>query len=260
MAFLSSSPLRGAAPAPTAAVACPLGCAGYPARLAERLAPPPGLVWLAGARGPLSHPACAVVGTRRTSARLLRAAWELGRALSLEGVAVVSGLARGADALAHAGALQGWAGTVCVPACGLNRVHAPYADHPRAALVGLAPPTAPFSAGLAVRRNALIAALGDGLVLVASDLRGGSAYAVRWALNRGAPVWCFEDGPATPPANRLLLARGVARPLSLDAPAASWAAAVAPALAAHARRLTLAARNAPDQLTLFEPSGGCAAA
>jgi NAD(P)-dependent dehydrogenase (short-subunit alcohol dehydrogenase family) len=54
----------------------------------------------------------------------------------------------------------------------------------RLTCLGLDRPEVPFSAGLAIRRNDVIAALGDGLILIASGLKGGSAYSVRWALRR----------------------------------------------------------------------------
>lgn len=50
--------------------------------------------------------ACAVVGTRRATQGALAFARDLARALSREGVLVVSGLAIGIDAAAHVGALQ----------------------------------------------------------------------------------------------------------------------------------------------------------
>jgi hypothetical protein len=88
--------------------------------------------------------------------------------------------------------------------------------------LGLGRPGEPFHAGLAIRRNALIAAMAEGLVLVASGLKGGSSYAVRWALERGLPIWCFECGRATPPANRHLIRIGRAEPLPLGESPGEW--------------------------------------
>jgi hypothetical protein len=122
---------------------------------------------------------------------------------------------------------------LAIPARGLLWHDLARSRGPRAAWTFLAldRPWAPFSAGLAIRRNALIAAMGEGLVLVASDLVGGSCHAVRWALARRRPLWCLEDGRRTPPANRHLLRAGLARPLSLAEGPEAWVAAIAPALA-----------------------------
>jgi DNA processing protein len=208
----------------------------YPARLARRLESPPRWLWQAGPEARFQGPICAVVGSRRVSDPLLRAAGALGGALSAAGVAVVSGMAAGADAAAHLGAAGGVAGTIGIPAQGLFHARAPEAFGPgsRWALMTPARPDSPFSAGLAVRRNALIAAMGDALVLVASDLCGGSSHAVRWALAHGTPLFCFEAGRATPPANRQLLRAGLARPLALADPPDAWVAAVLPPLLRNA--------------------------
>ena len=81
----------------------------------------------------------------------------------------------------------------------------------------------------------VIAALGDALVLVASGVEGGSKYALRAALRRRTPVWCFECGARTPPANAGLLRAGHARPLSLGGKADAWAEEIIRALPAAGR-------------------------
>lgn len=168
-----------------------------------------------------SEPACAVVGSRGTPPSLCRAAFRLGRALSAGGVVVVSGLARGADQAAHAGAVSGpGAGTLSVPSRGL--LAAPLPAGAEWSFAGVGRPDDPFSAGLAVRRNSVIAALGGAVVLVASGLRGGSAHAVRYALREGLPLFCFEAGAETPPGNAALLRSGLAEPLPVSDSPARW--------------------------------------
>jgi predicted Rossmann fold nucleotide-binding protein DprA/Smf involved in DNA uptake len=214
------------------------GEAGYPGRLERRLESPPTWLWVAGSTRRLKTPACAVVGSRQTPERLLDATRGLGRALAERGVAVVSGMARGADAAAHAGATEPergrTAGTIAIPPRGLLNVVLGSAAGNPGAWTFLAPgrPNVPFSAAAAIGRNSLIAAMGDGLVLAASDLRGGSSYAVRWAIDHRLPLWCFEDGNATPAANRHLLRAGLAQPLSLGMRPDAWAERIETGLAA----------------------------
>lgn len=240
---------------------CWRGREGYPDKLAGRLGgTAPCWVWVAGEESRLGRTACAMVGSRQTPPPYLEAARRLGRALAEAGTPVVSGMAPGADSAAHEGALAGEGGTVAVPARGILHTELSACQrtrvHPAARMTCLALdwPQAPFSAGLAIRRNDVIAALGDGLVLVASDLKGGSAYAVRWALAHKVPLWCFESGAATPPANRHLIRQGLAQPLGLTEPAEAWLRAIRPRLEAYHAAARATREDKPlGQLNLLDP-------
>jgi DNA processing protein len=84
--------------------------------------PPPGL-FVRGAAKPelLAQPAVAIVGARASSGYGASVARNLGRELAGAGLVVVSGLARGIDAEAHRGALEGTGATVAVLGCGIDR-------------------------------------------------------------------------------------------------------------------------------------------
>src|SRR5205807_9061845 len=72
-----------------------------------------------------AEPMIAIVGSRRATPYGCRTAHRLARELSDAGVVVVSGLARGIDAAAHRGALEGPTPTVAVMATGLDRISPP---------------------------------------------------------------------------------------------------------------------------------------
>ncbi|MGH7011063.1 MAG: DNA-processing protein DprA, partial [Caulobacteraceae bacterium] len=76
----------------------------FPPRLAA-LDPPPPILWAAGDGVLLARPSLAVVGARAASAAGQRFARSLAAELGEAGFVIVSGLARGIDAAAHAGAL-----------------------------------------------------------------------------------------------------------------------------------------------------------
>src|SRR5438067_5751977 len=94
----------------------------YPARI-KQIHDPPARLFV---RGQLpSEPMIAIVGSRHATPYGRRTAHRLARDLSDAGVVVVSGLARGIDAAAHRGALEGRSPTIAVMATGLDRIYQP---------------------------------------------------------------------------------------------------------------------------------------
>jgi DNA processing protein len=99
-----------------------IGTPAYPPLLAAIESAPPML----SARcdlGLLERPAVAIVGARNASAAGVRMARQLAADLAAEDLVVISGLARGIDAAAHAGAMAG--GTIAVVAGGVDIVYPP---------------------------------------------------------------------------------------------------------------------------------------
>jgi len=109
-------------------------------------------------------------------------------AKALPGVAIISGLAYGIDICAHKAALDAGLPTVAVLAHGLNTVYP--ADHRSyaarivkdgGALVTEYPSNARLHRSNFLARNRIVAALSDCIVVVESDLRGGSMSTARIA-------------------------------------------------------------------------------
>lgn len=191
---------------------------GFPAVLAgdhQR----PGVIFTRGSIEALDGPRVAVVGTRRASRYGTDVAFALGRDLATAGVRVVSGLAKGIDAAAHAGALRaGSAPAVGVVGSGLDVIY------PRSSarvweavastglLLSEAPPGAAPEAWRFPVRNRVLAALAQVVVVVESGPSGGSRHTVDAALARDRPVLAVP-GPVTSPTSVLpnrLLAEGAA--------------------------------------------------
>jgi DNA processing protein len=152
----------------------------YPERLRD-LADPPAVLHVAG------DPACvggaasvAVVGARRATPYGLTVARELGCGLSSAGVTVVSGLALGIDAAAHAGALEGAAPPVAVLAGGADRPYPASKRHLHAAVRAVGAVVSEMPPGFGVHRwafvarNRLIAALAQVVLVVEATQRSGS--------------------------------------------------------------------------------------
>ena len=94
----------------------------YPAHLRE-IADPPPVLYLRGALLPADRWAVAVVGTRRMSAYGRQVVERLVGELARSGVTIVSGLARGVDALAHRVALEAGGRTLAILGSGLDRIY-----------------------------------------------------------------------------------------------------------------------------------------
>ena len=155
-------------------------------------------------------PSVAVVGTRSATPYGEQVAAELGRDLAAAGVTVVSGLALGIDAAAHAGALAAGRGArppVGVAGTGLDvpypRTNARLWDGvARAgAVLSEAPLGSPPRRGAFPARNRIIAALSDVVVVVECHLGGGALHTAEAAARRGIPVVAVP-GSVRSPASR----------------------------------------------------------
>ena len=104
------------------AVLVALGEPAYPLRL-QMIDDPPPLIAIRGHMRALSLPMVAIVGSRNASGAGLKFTQRIARELGEAGFAIVSGLARGIDAAAHAASLA--TGTIAVLAGGHDRVYPP---------------------------------------------------------------------------------------------------------------------------------------
>ena len=173
----------------------------YPPLLRQIEAPPPVLVMKGDASIP-ARPAVAIVGSRSASAAGRQFAATLSRELGEEGVAVVSGLARGIDTAAHHAALA--TGTVAVVAGGIDIIYPPENAglHGEIAQQGLLISEAPLGylpRGTDFpRRNRLISGISLGVVVVEAAERSGSLITARMALEQNREVFAVPGHPLDP--------------------------------------------------------------
>ncbi|MDZ4114329.1 MAG: DNA-processing protein DprA, partial [Brevundimonas sp.] len=164
------------------------GDADYPEMLAA-VDPPPPVLWALGDFALTARPCIAVVGARIASAGGQRIARGLSQQLGEAGHVVVSGLARGIDGAAHAGALP--TGTVAVLGGGVDDVYPPdNADLYRqiadqGCIISESPVGARAQAKDFPRRNRIISGLSRGVIVVEAELRSGSLITARLAAEQG---------------------------------------------------------------------------
>ena len=179
---------------------------GYPPRLRDLDDAPP-LLFAQGDPTCLQvAPGLAIVGSRHASSGGARHARAFAQALADLGWTIVSGLARGIDAAAHEGALAAAHGrTVAVLGNGLDTVyprqHASLAARITGAggllLSELPPGTEPLRAHFP-RRNRLIAALAQGVLVVEAARGSGSLITAQWAADLGREVFAIPGSIDAP--------------------------------------------------------------
>ncbi len=171
-----------------------------------------GKLYARGDTGLLGIPNLAVVGTRHpTDAERASVRGLVRRAGGLSGRCIVSGLALGCDAEAHAAALGFGLPTIAVLPCAIDtavpRTNGPLARRILEAgglLISQYPPGTPQRKWMYVRRDGLLADLADGIIVAACDAGGGTMHTVNAAVSRGKPVGCIPS-PGMRDGNREIL-------------------------------------------------------
>ena len=163
-----------------------------------------------------------IVGTRTPTPSGVYTAREIGEGLSQAGVHVVSGLAKGIDAAAHDGVRNGvndrgaTGGAIAVVGSGLDVIY-PRANAAlwdwvaeRGLLISEHPPKTAAEPHHFPRRNRIIAALSEVVVVVESRESGGSMSTVRQAIERQRDVLAVPGSPrvASSAGTNLLIQQG----------------------------------------------------
>lgn len=175
-----------------------LGDSAYPTLLADVSDPPP-ILWAMGRASLLDRPCVAIVGTRNASSLGARMVRKLAGELGEAGFVIVSGLARGIDAMAHHASLE--SGTIAVLAGGVDVVY-PTENTDLAAKIaetglrlseqplGLQPQARHFP-----RRNRIVSGLARGVIVIEAAARSGSLITARLAGEQGREVMAVPGHP-----------------------------------------------------------------
>lgn len=169
---------------------------GYPQQLRELADAPYGVFY----RGALPEPGAfrvAIVGARMCSEYGRAVARELARELAAQDVAVVSGMARGIDAAGHRGALDSGGDTYAVFGCGVDICYPNYhrqlyyeIERHGGLVSEFLPGTKPLP-GNFPRRNRLISALSDVVLIIEAKEKSGSLITADFALEQGRDVYAL---------------------------------------------------------------------
>lgn len=191
----------------------------YPRRLRDLEQAPP-VLYYRGELLPTDEWAVAVVGTRRVTHYGQQVAEELGTFLGRNGVTVVSGLAKGVDAIAHQAAIKAGGRSIAVLAHGLDQIYpiencrlgeeiiatgALVSDYG----IGIQPDAANFPP-----RNRIISGLSLAVVIVEAGVESGALITAGFAAEQGREVFSVPGSIYSPASKgtNLLIQKG-AHPL-----------------------------------------------
>lgn len=157
-------------------------------------------------RLPAENQACAaIVGTRKITPYGRRVARKLGEELTQCGVCIISGLARGIDSEAQAAAVRLKKPTVAVIGTGIGRCYPPENRALEKAILEFGggviselPFNSPPNAFHFPRRNRIIAALSQPVVVIEGEVKSGALITAKLALEMGKDVLAVP-GPVDSP-------------------------------------------------------------
>lgn len=177
----------------------------YPTLLKE-IYDPPLILYYKGRLEPNSDQfPLAVVGSRRVTIYGRQAISEIVAPLARAGFSIISGLAIGVDALAHAATLEAGGRTIAVLGCGLDNIY-PVQNHKLAAriieqggaIISEFPlGTPPFRSNFPIR-NRIISGLSIGTLVIEAAIDSGSLITARSALDQNREVFALPGSIFSP--------------------------------------------------------------
>lgn len=166
----------------------------YPEML-KYIPDPPLVLYLRG-KIPKSN-SIAIVGSRKASGYGIETANKMAFNLALSDINIVSGMARGIDTAAHAGALEAGGETIAVLGCGVDITYPPenrnimerIADS--GAVISEYPPGSPPLISHFPCRNRIISGMSIGTLIVEAGMKSGSLITANCALEQGRDVFAI---------------------------------------------------------------------
>ena len=175
----------------------------YPQRLKEIDQPPP-VLYIRGEYLPDDLFAVSIVGTRRVTQYGRQITEEISAFLAANGITVISGLARGVDAIAHQSALKAGGRTIAVLGSGVDKIYPP--EHralaeqmlERGAIISDYAPGTPPDASNFPPRNRIISGLSLAVVVVEAGETSGALITAEFAAEQGREIFAVPGSILAP--------------------------------------------------------------
>lgn len=175
----------------------------YPNRLREIDQPPP-ILYIRGEYLQDDLFAVAIVGTRKVTAYGRQVTEEIASFLAANGITVISGLARGVDAIAHQAALKVGGRTMAVLGSGVDKIYPP--EHrglaeqmmERGAIISDYAVGTPPDASNFPPRNRIISGLSLAVVVVEAAETSGALITAEFAAEQGREIFAVPGSILAP--------------------------------------------------------------
>lgn len=175
----------------------------YPQRLKEIDQPPP-VLYIRGEYLPDDLFAVAIVGTRRVTPYGRQITEELSAFLAANGITVISGLARGVDAIAHQSTLKAGGRSIGVLGSGVDKIYPP--EHrglaeqmiKHGAIISDYAPGTPPDASNFPPRNRIISGLSLAVVVIEAGETSGALITAEFAAEQGREIFAVPGSILAP--------------------------------------------------------------
>ncbi len=176
----------------------------YPAQLKE-IYDPPAVLYVNGELPDMENTlSIGVVGTRNATLSGKKLAYSISYDLAKAGVNIISGGALGIDSSSHKGALNANGKTVCVLGCGLSYNYLMSNADLRAriaesgAVISEYPPNMPPYKNSFPKRNRIISALSQGILVIEAGERSGALITANTAIYQNKDIFAVPGDPSNP--------------------------------------------------------------
>lgn len=166
----------------------------YPEKL-KNIPDPPFCLYYKGRLPQIEIPSVAIIGARECSGYGEYIASELGKMLGMQGIQVISGMARGIDGISQSAALKAGGISFGVLGCGVDVCY-PKSNQQlydelllRGGIISTYPPGTQPQAKLFPPRNRIVSGLSDVLVVIEARRRSGTSITVEMALEQGRDIY-----------------------------------------------------------------------
>jgi len=180
-----------------------LKCEDYPHILREIDQPPP-VLYIKGSLAPEDDFSVAMVGTRRVTAYGQQITRDTSIYLAAHGLTIISGLARGVDALAHQHALEAGGRTIAVLGSGVDVIYPPEHRKLAEAIVENGAVISDYPMGTQPEginfppRNRIISGLSLATIVMEAGERSGALITAEFAVEQGRDVFAVPGNVLSP--------------------------------------------------------------